>query len=74
MPLEEWLKNVIVKKLNAVESLGSCTVIASDKTGTLTLNEQTAKIIMLPDDSIFKVEGVGYNGDGQIVLTGEILI
>lgn len=39
-------RNVIVKKLNSVESLGSCTVIASDKTGTLTINEQTAKKIV----------------------------
>lgn len=42
-------KNVIVKKLKSAESLGSCTVIASDKTGTLTVNRQTAKKIILPN-------------------------
>ena len=59
-------RNVIVKKLNSVESLGSCTVIASDKTGTLTVNEQTAKKIVLPDDSTFEVSGSGYNDKGKI--------
>ncbi len=60
-------RNVIVKKLNSVESLGSCTVIASDKTGTLTLNEQTAKKIMLPDGSCYDIEGIGYNDQGKII-------
>lgn len=60
-------KNVIVKKLNSVESLGSCTVIASDKTGTLTVNEQTAKKIVLPNGSAFEIEGTGYNGDGKVI-------
>lgn len=59
--------NVIVKKLNSVESLGSCTVIATDKTGTLTVNEQTAKKIVLPDNSIFDIEGTGYNDKGKII-------
>ncbi len=59
-------KNVIVKDLNSVEALGSCTVIASDKTGTLTVNEQTARKIVLPDGKIFNITGTGYNTDGEI--------
>jgi magnesium-transporting ATPase (P-type) len=60
-------RNVIVRKLTSVESLGSCTVIASDKTGTLTVNEQTARIILLPDGTRFSVTGQGYNGVGSVV-------
>lgn len=59
-------KNVIVKKLNAVESLGSCTVIASDKTGTLTVNEQTAKEILLANGDNYKIGGTGYNDIGKV--------
>lgn len=60
-------KNVIVRKLNSVESLGSCTVIASDKTGTLTLNEQTVKAIYLPNGTKYDVTGSGYNGIGEVL-------
>lgn len=62
-------KNVIAKKLYSIESLGSCTVIASDKTGTLTVNEQTAKKIVLPDNTEYLISGVGYEPKGNITGT-----
>jgi len=64
-------KNVIVRKLNSVEALGSCTVIASDKTGTLTVNEQTAKKILLPNNFEYNISGTGYELVGEV--TGENL-
>lgn len=59
-------RNVIIRKLTAVEGLGSCTFIATDKTGTLTVDQQTAKAIVLPGLKTMKVTGEGYNGEGKI--------
>jgi len=64
-------KNVVAKKLHSVESLGSCTVIASDKTGTLTVNEQTAKKILLPNNKEYDIEGVGYELSGSVINSDE---
>lgn len=61
-------KNVIVKNLSSVEALGSCTVIASDKTGTLTLNEQTARKIVLKNGDAIEVTGTGYNDNGKVII------
>ena len=60
-------RKVVAKKLHSVESLGSCTVIASDKTGTLTVNEQTAKKIVLPNKKEYMISGTGYTTKGEVV-------
>ncbi len=64
-------RNVIVRRLTAVESLGSCTVIASDKTGTLTVNQQTVRTVVLPDGTTFSTTGEGYNGTGTVRSDGQ---
>ena len=60
-------RNVIVRKLTAVEGLGSCTCIASDKTGTLTVNRQTVRQLWLPEGQLFQVSGEGYSGAGEVL-------
>ena len=65
-------KHVIIKRLSSVESLGSCTVIATDKTGTLTANEQTAKKIIFPSDKTAYIRGIGYNDVGEIKYDGNL--
>ena len=56
----------MARRLTAVEGLGSCTFIATDKTGTLTANELTVREIRLADGSRFEATGEGFTPEGEV--------
>lgn len=60
----------ILKRLSSVETLGSTAHIATDKTGTLTLNQMTARELFA-EQRLFRVSGEGYATDGELIVTGE---
>jgi Ca2+-transporting ATPase len=62
-------RNVLVRRLHSVETLGCATVICTDKTGTLTVGQMTARRLMTPA-AVFTVTGEGYSREGAIFADG----
>lgn len=64
-------RHVIIRRLVAVEALGSCTFIATDKTGTLTVNQLTVRRIAFANREVWEVTGEGTAPEGVIQKTGK---
>jgi magnesium-transporting ATPase (P-type) len=65
-------ENVLVKRLSAVQTLGSVTVICTDKTGTITKGEMTVKKIWV-NNKVVEVSGAGYAPDGAFTNNGKTI-
>ena len=65
-------RNAVIRKLVAVETLGSATVICSDKTGTLSLNQMTVRRLYI-DGKLIEVTGDGYVPQGEFYREGQVL-
>lgn len=65
-------QNVLVKRLSAVQTLGSVTVICTDKTGTITKGEMTVNKLWVKD-RVIEVSGLGYDPEGDFTLEGKSL-
>ncbi|MCW3995855.1 MAG: cation-transporting P-type ATPase [Candidatus Bathyarchaeota archaeon] len=65
-------QNVLVKRLSAVQTLGSVTVICTDKTGTITKGEMTVNKLWVKD-RVVEVSGLGYNPVGDFTINGQPL-
>jgi P-type Ca2+ transporter type 2C len=63
-------QNVLVKRLSAVQTLGSVTVICTDKTGTITKGEMTVNKLWVKN-RVIEITGLGYNPVGDFVLNGQ---
>lgn len=64
-------REALVKTLPSVETLGSTSIIASDKTGTLTENQMMTARVATKDDTIYEVSGKGYEPEGEITQDDE---
>jgi P-type Ca2+ transporter type 2C len=65
-------KQALVKKLSSVETLGSASVVCTDKTGTLTKSEMTIETIVTPSGEV-EISGTGYHPVGELLLGGKPL-